>query len=902
MEHLKKYISINFRPELTTDNVNKTMVLNRFLGNPLIVLIYIAILDIALTLAFSFVLNVVSSIPLMLKDWEHLGKYINFAQCIPNITEGRKVIYFFFFTVLLLVDIRQAYMLRVSFAEKDINKGNQGTRRWTTLKEVVNQYKEIELIPSTYKIVPAGKNIEEDKELPEEGGSYVDEIICDENGEVIEEKVKTPNWYQGKGGIPVTRWRDKLYIDPQLTNNLFIGTTRSGKGEMFVFTLIDILSRAYKMVDRPSMIIFDPKLELYKSSKNTLEKRGYVTRLLNLDDPKKSAGYNPLAIVTEYYAEGKHDEAQQLAKSFAFSIFNSSKDMQEPIWKNTATDLFTALILAVVSDCIGMDEELNSKRREHLLLMKENFDSIDDKEEASDRFYQILEKLSPEEDVILESSRLGLTYAPPEYEFAYIYPNRKNINCFSVINFFRELCDVNSENAGQDPKAGEKQAETALDDYFNSRPQLDYARGLYASIKTAGDRTKGSIYVNMQSALTIFSMDSIARMTAENDIDFASIGFGDKPVAIFLGLPTEDKSNHFLALNFVTQVFQYLFKLAKADKGKLKRNVRFILDEFGNMPILDNFGSMVTNCLGVGFSFDIFIQSYDQLRTNYEMEMDTIKDNFANQIYILAMGMETANEFSEQLGNKTIVDLQRTGTRFGKNKTFMESTKEKPLLFPQELQDLFEGEFALIRGSKRTDLAGAAIRSYPILAEYMKCPYFWWYFVALGTAIKSRREKGAMKDKDTEEPLSFRKEYGYHLSQIKRKLGTAFLYRWQYATEDFPNPTDIRLSDICDESRASINYTKLVYDTNEVMRKLGLFDFAEEAEIGKKKKKLRDLNSAYYAFDNKLAEKVENYKDEFGLYPDTDVNKAMRILKNIQKQYALSEDYISSLESIIMQS
>lgn len=41
MEHLKKYISINFRPELTTDNVNKTMVLNRFLGNPLIVLIYI---------------------------------------------------------------------------------------------------------------------------------------------------------------------------------------------------------------------------------------------------------------------------------------------------------------------------------------------------------------------------------------------------------------------------------------------------------------------------------------------------------------------------------------------------------------------------------------------------------------------------------------------------------------------------------------------------------------------------------------------------------------------------------------------------------------------------------------------------------------------------------------------
>ena len=662
MDRLKRYISLNYRGTLKSDNINDTMKLNRFLANPLNVLLFIIVMDILAIFVFSFVINALSHFGDMIKDPVNIKSYINWTLIFPSIT-GRsyltKMCYAFFLFLLIVIDIKQAYTLRVSYSGEDINKGTAGTSRWTTINEAIDEYKEIEMNPSTYTLEDAKEGIDYEvnrngdfipinKELPEEGGSYIDKIVLDQ--ETVKKKVKTPNWYLGAGGVPVIRWRDKLYIDSQLTNNLVLGTTRSGKGEMFVVPLIDLLSRAYAMANRPSMIIFDPKLELYKGSKHTLEARGYITRLLNLDNPKKSAGYNPLSIIAEFYADGKRDEAQQLAKSFAFSIFNSDRN-QEAIWRNTSTDLFTALIIAVVSDCIRDDDKLNSERRKRLKVGKEIFEDIDDKEEARKVFYNALKNL-PESEYILSGDEIDFAI-PPEYEFEPIYPNRKNINCFSVINFFRELCDVNSESIGQDPEAGAKKAETALDDYFNNRPPLDFAAGLYASIKSAGDRTKGSIYVNMQSALTIFSMDSIARMTAESNINFKEIGFGKKPVAIFLGLPTEDKSNHFLALNFVTQVFQYLFKVAKAGNGKLERNVRFILDEFGNMPVLDNFGGMVTNCLGVGFSFDIFIQSYNQLHTNYEMEMDTIKDNFANQFYIMALGNETANEFSEQLGNKT---------------------------------------------------------------------------------------------------------------------------------------------------------------------------------------------------------------------------------------------------------
>lgn len=904
MGKFKRYISLNYRGKLKSDNLNDTMKLNRFLANPLNVLLFILAMDILAIFVFSFVINALSHLGDIIKDPANMNSYMSWNLIFPSIA-GRsyltKMCYAFFLFLLIVIDIKQAYTLRVSYSGEDINKGTAGTSRWTTINEAIDEYKEIEMKPSTYILEDAtegedysvgskGELIPISKDLPKEGGSYIEKIILE--GETPKKKIKTPNWYLGAGGVPVIRWQDKLYIDSQLTNNLFLGTTRSGKGEMFVFPLIDILSRANDMSNRPSMIIFDPKIELYKGSKHTLEARGYLTRLLNLDDPKKSAGYNPLSIIAEFYADGKRDEAQQLAKSFAFSIFNSDRN-QEAIWRNTSTDLFTALIIAVVSDCIRDDDKLNSERRKILKVRKEMFEEdIDNKEEARRVFYNALEEL-PEGEDILSGEELNFAI-PPEYEFEPIYPNRKNINCFSVINFFRELCDVNSESIGQDPEAGAKKAETALDDYFNNRPPLDFAAGLYASIKSAGDRTKGSIYVNMQSALTIFSMDSIARMTAESNIDFKEIGFGKKPVAIFLGLPTEDKSNHFLALNFVTQVFQYLFKLAKAGNGKLERNVRFILDEFGNMPVLDNFGGMVTNCLGVGFSFDIFIQSYNQLHTNYEMEMDTIKDNFANQFYIMALGNETANEFSEQLGNKTVIELQRTGTRFGRNKTFMESSKERPLLFPKELKEFRQGEFAMIRGAKRTDLAGAGIKHYPILGEYMDNISFIKKQRIKSMVKKRRKTEGAMRNRDTKEPLSYRKELNYEISEAKRRAGTAFLFRYQYATDDFPNPNEIYLDDICTESRERVNYTEYVYDPNIALGK------SEHTHYEPKKKVLSEL-SDYYSLETVLyACFGDNYEDELGLDANTNVDQAMTIISAACDREGVKEKMAAQMKSILM--
>lgn len=49
------------------------------------------------------------------------------------------------------------------------------------------------------------------------------------------------------------------------------------------------------------MIVFDPKTELYKSSKQTLLERGYEVRQLSLVDPVHSMGFNPLSQIVELY-------------------------------------------------------------------------------------------------------------------------------------------------------------------------------------------------------------------------------------------------------------------------------------------------------------------------------------------------------------------------------------------------------------------------------------------------------------------------------------------------------------------------------------------------------------------------------------------------------------------------
>ena len=184
MDRLKRYISLNYRGTLRSDNINDTMKLNRFLANPLNVLLFIIVMDILAIFVFSFVINALSHFGDMIKDPVNMKNYINWTLIFPSIT-GRsyltKMCYAFFLFLLIVIDIKQAYTLRVSYSGEDINKGTAGTSRWTTINEAIDEYKEIEMNPSTYTLEDAKEGIDYEenrngdfipinKELPAEGG------------------------------------------------------------------------------------------------------------------------------------------------------------------------------------------------------------------------------------------------------------------------------------------------------------------------------------------------------------------------------------------------------------------------------------------------------------------------------------------------------------------------------------------------------------------------------------------------------------------------------------------------------------------------------------------------------------------------------------------------------------
>lgn len=298
----------------------------------------------------------------------------------------------------------------------------------------------------------------------------------------------------------------------------------------------------------------------------------------------------------------------------------------------------------------------------------------------------------------------------------------EKVNLYSVANFLATL-------GGEE----DAQGNNALDQFFQQRDELNPARMMYATSNFAGGNTRASIFSVAMTNLQIFTTEPNARLTGYNSLDLTDVGFGDKPVAIFMVTPDFDSSNHVLASIFVSQLYRINAEKATMESGKMDRHVHFMLDEFGNMPTVEGMESMITVGAGRGFRFHLIVQAYSQVKAQYGDEgSETIIGNCSNQIYILTQDEATAERYSNLLGTKTITDISRTGSLLSTDKSHSESTKERPLLFPAELMQLQLGESVVIRVNKREDLERKKIQPKPIYNSLKSSTYhkFRWQYLA----------------------------------------------------------------------------------------------------------------------------------------------------------------------------
>ena len=267
-----------------------------------------------------------------------------------------------------------------------------------------------------------------------------------------------------------------------------------------------------------------------------------------------------------------------------------------------------------------------------------------------------------------------------------------------------------------------------------------------------------------------------------------------------------------------------LGKICDDHKGKCDRQVKVIFDEAGNMPPVDLMDTMTTMWLGQNISFDLYLKNYEQLDNLYGKDMArTISGNCGNHFYLQTSSEDTAELFSHMLGNRSVIDVQRAGGKLGLNKYYTESVIERPLLLPNDLMQLQEGEIAIFRRSKRRDRAGNSIRPLPIFNSRENGHYLWYFY--------------------------------------------------QYAPEDkFPNPNEVSLIDVCTDSRKQINLEERIWDIRKSFRLLGVqvnLPESRQTKQGAVKKTLQETGK-YSVISQMLRRTLgDHFEEEYGITGDT---------------------------------
>ena len=390
---------------------------------------------------------------------------------------------------------------------------------------------------------------------------------------------------------------------------LIVGTTGSGKTTGFVDQNISVLA---KSKGKPSLVISDPKKELYEKHAKHLEKEGYKISVLDLREPYSSARWNPMNVLIrrirlvkelenncenrdgKYYGAGEvflsYRDARTRVQELKDEIYENAMDLvytlcpvqnrDQPTWEEGARNLIFGLVLAFCEDCIK--------------------GKIDEK--------QLL-----------------------------------------LFNIYHNITKYCSEDT------------TQLREYLlEGRDEFSKVRGLVNTVLITSDKTLTSYLSEVNSYMQQLSDDGILSLTSENDLDI--VNMDEEPNAVFIIVPDERFTRHRFVTLFITQMYKELVEKAnlnlrrkQKDTAILKRNTYFVLDEFGNLPKFENIEGMVTVARSRGIRFLFVLQSFSQLTAKYGKDIgDIIKTNCNVKIFIGSDDSDTRKEFSELCGQKKI--------------------------------------------------------------------------------------------------------------------------------------------------------------------------------------------------------------------------------------------------------
>ena len=223
----------------------------------------------------------------------------------------------------------------------------------------------------------------------------------------------------------------------------------------------------------------------------------------------------------------------------------------------------------------------------------------------------------------------------------------------------------------------------------------------YRKYRESPVKTIQSIQVTLAARLEKFNLDSLSKLTLLDELDLPSIG--EKKTALFALIPDNDTSFNFLVSILYTQLFQQLFFIADHKyNGSLPVPVHFLMDEFANVSLPDDFEKILSVMRSRGVFVSIILQNLAQLKALFEKQWESIVGNCDELLYLGGNEQSTHKYISEQLGKETI-DLDTHGKSSGRNGNYSTNYQigGRELLTPDEVR-MLDNEYSIlfIRGER----------------------------------------------------------------------------------------------------------------------------------------------------------------------------------------------------------
>ena len=275
----------------------------------------------------------------------------------------------------------------------------------------------------------------------------------------------------------------------------------------------------------------------------------------------------------------------------------------------------------------------------------------------------------------------------------FLPPKDGESDCRHIVSVFKLVQDLLEPLPQDDPKAA--QGQTRFGVIMNKLPSEHKARWLAGAALNSSDQGMKSVMSTVLSRLNAF-LDSELEQVICFDGSIDAEKLAREKCAVFLILPEEDTTKHFIAGLLVQNLARELFSVADECGGRLPNRVVFFCDEFGTMPPIDVL-PLFSAGRSRGLTLVPIIQSLAQLEKNYGREgAEIIQDNCQDTIFGgFAPNSKTAETLSRALGSRTV--LSGSVSKGAKDPNQSLQMMERPLMTPDELKSIPKGSFVVMK-------------------------------------------------------------------------------------------------------------------------------------------------------------------------------------------------------------